>query len=197
MTLIKQMIATVLAVSCVTAIALAEQGDTSKPLKVFILAGQSNMQGFSVVSAGKDGDLDYAAANEFKYLKDADGKWVEREDVWYFSNKFQGKKKNRYSPVKKGNLKPGDSRVARTVTAASGFHACRRFRGICPCGAAARGTRPTRPLLLLRNTDTFPNKSTQLAKRLPEEVSGPPRGSGPRRNAMFQTKTSRFFRPPD
>ena len=59
-------------------------GDQSKPLKVFLLAGQSNMQGYGIISADKDEDLDHAAKNDFKYLKDADGKWVERKDVWYY-----------------------------------------------------------------------------------------------------------------
>jgi alpha-galactosidase len=59
-------------------------GEESEPLKIFILAGQSNMQGYGIISAGKEGDLDYAAANDFKYFKDKDGDWVERRDVWYF-----------------------------------------------------------------------------------------------------------------
>ncbi len=64
-----------------------------KPLKVFILAGQSNMVGQGVVDlAGKDyndgkGTLaalmsDPAKAGLFKHLKDADGKWRVRDDVW-------------------------------------------------------------------------------------------------------------------
>ncbi|MCP4377661.1 MAG: sialate O-acetylesterase [bacterium] len=60
-------------------------------LKVFILAGQSNMQGYGFISAGKDGDLDYAAKNDFKYLKDASGKWVERKDVFYYHKSFVGR----------------------------------------------------------------------------------------------------------
>lgn len=59
-------------------------GDQSKPVRVFLLAGQSNMEGYGIISAGKDGDLDHAAANDFKYLKDGDGNWVERKDVWYY-----------------------------------------------------------------------------------------------------------------
>jgi hypothetical protein len=62
----------------------AEASDLTKPIKVFILAGQSNMQGFGFISAGKDGDLEYAAKNGFGYLKDADGKWAERKDVFYY-----------------------------------------------------------------------------------------------------------------
>ena len=65
----------------------------SRPLKVFILAGQSNMEGQAVVDlTGKDynegrGTLvalmrDPAKAAMFKHLKDADGKWTVRDDVW-------------------------------------------------------------------------------------------------------------------
>lgn len=62
------------------------------PLKVFILAGQSNMQGHGVVEAnpkrnmGK-GSLEYLVkhpktAKQMKHLIDADGKWTVRKDVW-------------------------------------------------------------------------------------------------------------------
>ncbi len=65
----------------------------AKPLKVFILAGQSNMEGQAVVDLeGKDynegrGTLamlmrDPAKAPMFKHLKDAQGKWTVRDDVW-------------------------------------------------------------------------------------------------------------------
>jgi hypothetical protein len=64
-----------------------------KPLKVFILAGQSNMQGQAVVDlTGKDyndgkGTLamlynDPVKAPIYKHLKTADGKWAMRDDVW-------------------------------------------------------------------------------------------------------------------
>jgi hypothetical protein len=63
------------------------------PVKVFILAGQSNMEGQGVVDlAGKNyndgkGTLallmqDPAKAAQFKHLKDANGKWVVRDDVF-------------------------------------------------------------------------------------------------------------------
>ena len=69
-----------------------KQAGTS-PVKVFILAGQSNMEGQSVVDLeGKDyndgrGTLvalmrDPVKGSMFKHLKDADGKWVVRDDVW-------------------------------------------------------------------------------------------------------------------
>ena len=63
------------------------------PVKVFILAGQSNMEGQAVVDlAGKDynegrGTLaalmrDPVKGAMFKHLKDAGGKWTVRDDVW-------------------------------------------------------------------------------------------------------------------
>src|SRR5262245_6938223 len=56
-----------------------------KPVKVFVLAGQSNMEGHGVIAAdpkrneGK-GSLEYLVKNaqttaRFKHLVDADGKW--------------------------------------------------------------------------------------------------------------------------
>jgi len=67
--------------------------DGLKPVKVFILAGQSNMEGQAVVDLkGKDynngqGTLtrlieDPRKAAMFKHLRQADGKWPVRDDVW-------------------------------------------------------------------------------------------------------------------
>jgi hypothetical protein len=55
--------------------------DTSKPVKVFILAGQSNMEGKAKVSL-----MDYqaeqpATSDLYKHVR-KDGKWIERDDVW-------------------------------------------------------------------------------------------------------------------
>jgi alpha-galactosidase len=74
-------------------------------VKVFILAGQSNMEGHGKVIAeakaneGK-GSLEWlvknpATAERFKHLIDPEGKWLPREDVqiWYLG--------------RKGNLSPG------------------------------------------------------------------------------------------
>src|SRR5689334_9503526 len=68
-------------------------GDTPMPVKVFILAGQSNMEGQAVVDLkGKDyndgkGTLEQLMSNPekspiFRHLKDSDGKWAVRQDVW-------------------------------------------------------------------------------------------------------------------
>ena len=62
-----------------------------KPVKVFILAGQSNMEGQGFIKAeprrnGGKGSLEFlvkdpATADRFKPLVDRDGKWVVRDDV--------------------------------------------------------------------------------------------------------------------
>jgi len=62
------------------------------PVKVFILAGQSNMEGQGIIkidtkrNEGK-GSLEYlvrngAGAERFKHLIDDDGGWIVRDDVW-------------------------------------------------------------------------------------------------------------------
>ena len=63
-----------------------------KPLKVFILAGQSNMEGQGIIAAdakrnGGKGSLEFmvkapAGASRFAKLTDKDGKWRTRDDVW-------------------------------------------------------------------------------------------------------------------
>jgi hypothetical protein len=55
--------------------------DSTKPIKVFILAGQSNMEGHAKVSL-----LDYQSRQPetrglFEHLR-KDGKWLERDNVW-------------------------------------------------------------------------------------------------------------------
>ena len=66
--------------------------DALKPVKVFILAGQSNMEGQGIIAAdakrnGGKGSLEYvvknpAATARIKRLVDKDGKWITRDDVW-------------------------------------------------------------------------------------------------------------------
>jgi hypothetical protein len=66
---------------------LAVQGQQSgkSPVKVFILAGQSNMQGHGTVNGNK-GTLQSLVANDteglYAYLGDKDGHWTVRDDVW-------------------------------------------------------------------------------------------------------------------
>ena len=66
--------------------------DGPEPVKVFILAGQSNMEGHGFVAAdaqrnGGKGSLEYVAkqpgtAERFKHLLSPDGNWGVRDDVW-------------------------------------------------------------------------------------------------------------------
>ncbi len=67
-------------------------GAADKPVKVFILAGQSNMEGQGFIKAdpqrnGGKGSLEHltkdpATADKFKHLLTKDGKWAVRDDVW-------------------------------------------------------------------------------------------------------------------
>ena len=84
-----------LAALILAAPALAAQPGKS-PLKVFILAGQSNMEGHGVVKGrpGQKGTLETltqnpASAAHYKHLLDKDGNWIVREDVWlsYYGTK--------------------------------------------------------------------------------------------------------------
>jgi alpha-galactosidase len=55
--------------------------DTSKKVKVFILAGQSNMEGKAKVELLEYQINQPETRDYFKHLK-KDGRWVERDDVW-------------------------------------------------------------------------------------------------------------------
>jgi len=70
-----------------TVLAAAGPAEPRGPVKVFVLAGQSNMEGQGLIRGEKPGTLesllkDPASAPRFKHLVDAQGKWVVREDVW-------------------------------------------------------------------------------------------------------------------
>ena len=82
--------------------ALAQAPSSRKPLKVFVLAGQSNMEGQAVVDLeGKDynqgkGTLamlmrDAAKGAMLKHLKDAQGQWTVRDDVWVRYQRERGR----------------------------------------------------------------------------------------------------------
>ena len=56
--------------------------DMSKPVKVFILLGQSNMLGFGNVKGEKEGSLAFAVKQgKYPYLVDDAGNWTVRKDV--------------------------------------------------------------------------------------------------------------------
>lgn len=76
----------------VTISAIASAQDVAKPVRVFVLAGQSNMEGAGQIKAdpkrnGGQGSLEFlvkdaATAKHFAPLVDAAGKWRTRDDVW-------------------------------------------------------------------------------------------------------------------
>jgi len=87
-----------LAASTALVLAGAARGEQpgKSPLKVFILAGQSNMEGHGVIQGtpGQKGTLetlcrDPATAARYKHLLDEDGNWIVRDDVWlsYYDTK--------------------------------------------------------------------------------------------------------------
>jgi Carbohydrate esterase, sialic acid-specific acetylesterase len=76
----------------ITLVAIATAHAATKPVRVFILAGQSNMEGHGFVAAdpkrnGGKGSLEFvaqdpASAKHFAPLVEAAGKWRTRDDVW-------------------------------------------------------------------------------------------------------------------
>lgn len=78
--------------SCLAMLQPAPILAADKKVKVFILAGQSNMEGAGVIAAdpkrnGGQGSLEHcvkdaSTAAKFAHLMDKDGKWNVRDDVW-------------------------------------------------------------------------------------------------------------------
>jgi len=67
------------------------------PVKVFILAGQSNMQGHGSLRTLEYLIYNEETAGEYEHWKDRDGRWTERRDVWVWTTDGE----------RSGNLKPG------------------------------------------------------------------------------------------
>jgi len=67
------------------------------PVQVFILAGQSNMQGHAALRTLEYLIYNKETAEEYEQWKDRDGRWTERKDVWVWTTDGE-----RY-----GDLKPG------------------------------------------------------------------------------------------
>lgn len=82
--------------------------DMSKPVKVFILMGQSNMVGMGKI-AGGEGSLENAVKNKNKYpyLVDDAGKWSERKDVRFVRfMSGKGPLNNEWMAIKGGTIGP-------------------------------------------------------------------------------------------
>ncbi len=70
-----------LAALLLAAIGSVWAGDAPRPVKVFILAGQSNMEGKAKVAL-LEYQIKQPATRPFFQHLEKDGKWVERDDVW-------------------------------------------------------------------------------------------------------------------
>ena len=66
---------------------LSKKPNTEKPVKVYLLSGQSNMVGFGNIAGDKPGTLETLVKKEgkFSHLIDEDGKWVTRNDCYFVS----------------------------------------------------------------------------------------------------------------
>ncbi len=67
------------------------------PVKVFVLAGQSNMQGHASLRTLEYLIYNEETAAEYQHWKDRDGRWTERRDVWIWTSDGE----------RSGNLRPG------------------------------------------------------------------------------------------
>jgi len=81
------------------------------PVKVFILAGQSNMQGHAALRTLEYLIYNKETAKEYQHWKDRYGFWNERKDVWIWTTDGE-----RY-----GNLKPGYGGSERELGPELGF----------------------------------------------------------------------------
>jgi len=80
------------AVALLAGLASPAIAEPPRKVRVFVLAGQSNMEGTGFVPAdpkrnGGQGSLEFlvknpATAMQFRHLVDADGRWRTRDDVW-------------------------------------------------------------------------------------------------------------------
>ena len=74
------------------------------PVRVYVLVGQSNMQGKGAIEGEGTNTLRHTVENdpgkEYLFLANDDGEWVEREDVWIYLD--QAPRESVY-----GGLKPG------------------------------------------------------------------------------------------
>ena len=95
---VEKIVATIVAI-IILALGARAESPGKGPVKVFILAGQSNMEGAGAIRVNLErnegkGSLEYlvkdpATADRFAHLVDEKGEWVVRDDVWiwYFDRK--------------------------------------------------------------------------------------------------------------
>lgn len=85
---------------------------SQKPVKVFILAGQSNMQGHGEMEKGDKGNLNWVVKNDkngtYKHLVNEDGTWKKRNDVNIYAT-------DKFNVVKTGKLTAGYGAFSTTI----------------------------------------------------------------------------------
>jgi alpha-galactosidase len=83
-----------------------------EPVKVFILAGQSNMQGHGEMEKGAKGNLNWVVSNnktgKYKNLRDANGNWSKRDDVYIHAT-------DKFDSIKSGKLSAGYGAYSTTI----------------------------------------------------------------------------------
>ena len=90
----------------ITSLACAREAEDLKdlPVRVYVLVGQSNMQGKGSIEGQGTNTLRHMVRddpdNEYQFLVGEDGNWRERSDVWIHLNEGPGS-------IKYGGLKPG------------------------------------------------------------------------------------------
>ncbi len=82
--------------------------DMDKPVKVFILLGQSNMVGAGKVKGDKEGSLEHAVKTEklYPFLSDSEGNWTERKDVRYVRYMIGKEHNNEWMTIPGGKIGP-------------------------------------------------------------------------------------------
>lgn len=88
------------------------KGISQEPVKVFILAGQSNMQGHGEIEKGEKGNLNWVVTNDktgkYKHLRDKSGDWSKRDDVFIYTT-------DKFEKVKTGKLSAGYGAFDTTI----------------------------------------------------------------------------------
>ena len=88
------------------------KASAQEPIKVFILAGQSNMQGHGEMEKGDKGNLNWVVSNDktgkYKHLRDANGDWAKRDDVFIHAT-------DKFEKIKTGNLSAGYGAFDTTI----------------------------------------------------------------------------------
>ena len=83
---------------------VASLAQAKPPVKVYVMAGQSNMQGKGAIEGEGTNSLRHAIQNdpkkEYQFLVSRDGEWVERDDVWVYLD--QAPRASKYSGLKPG-----------------------------------------------------------------------------------------------